>query len=182
MLDFGRFQWLSFDCYGTLVDWEAGISSAVGQVLESHGVRRSRAEVLELFAEIEPKVQRSQSYLEYRLVLRRVMATIGSELDVRFGESDLDCLADTLPMWPVFPEVKAALDTLQARYSLAVISNVDDDMFAGTAQALGIDFDAVVTAEQVAKLQAQPAQLQPRLVAHGGREGGVASRRGEPVP
>ena len=70
MLDFGRFEWVSFDCYGTLVDWETGISGAVSGVLESRGMGMSRAEILGLFAEVEPRVQTSQVFLEYRLVLR----------------------------------------------------------------------------------------------------------------
>ncbi|MYI56559.1 MAG: haloacid dehalogenase type II [Acidimicrobiia bacterium] len=148
MLDFSRFEWLSFDCYGTLVDWETGISTAVGEVLTSHGVHRSRQEILALFAEIEPEVQDSQHYLEYRRVLQRVMERIGTGLGIRLDESDLACLADSLPAWPVFPDVAGALNTLKGHYKLAVISNVDDDLFAGTAQALGIGFDAVVTAEQ----------------------------------
>ena len=148
MLDFGRFEWLSFDCYGTLVDWEDGISTAVGEVLKSHGIRRSRAEILALYADMEPRVQDSQTYLEYRHVLNRVMAAIGVELGFECTESDLECLVDTLPDWPIFPDVTGALDTLKRRYRLAVISNVDDDLFARTAQALNVDFDAVVTAEQ----------------------------------
>ena len=148
-VDFGRFEWVSFDCYGTLVDWETGISAAAGEVLESHGVRKSRAEVLALFADAEPKVQGSGEFLEYRTVLRRVMAAIGAGLGIRFSGSELDCLSETLPGWPVFPEVKDALSELKARCRLAVISNVDDDLFAGTARALGVDFDVVVTAQQV---------------------------------
>ena len=148
MLDFSRFEWLSFDCYGTLVDWESGISTAVDDVLRSHGAHRSRAEILALFADVEPRVQNSQDFLEYRGVLRRTMAAIGSEWGIQCTESDLDCLADTLPAWPVFADVTDALQALKARYKLAVISNVDDDLFAGTAHALNIDFDVVVTAEQ----------------------------------
>ena len=148
MLDFKRFEWLSFDCYGTLVDWESGISAAVDDVLKAHGVRRSRAEVMALFSDVEPRVQSSGTYLKYHNVLRRVMEAIGTELGIGFSESELDCLADTLPDWPVFPDVKDALDALKSRYKLAVISNVDDDLFAGTAEALSVDFDAVVTAEQ----------------------------------
>ena len=148
-LDFDRFEWVSFDCYGTLVDWETGISAAVGGVLESHGVRRSRAEVLALFADAEPRVQGSEGFLEYRTVLRRVMAAIGAKAGIQCSESELECLADTLPSWPVFPEVVDALNALQARCRLAVISNVDDDLFAGTARVLGVDFDVVVTAQQV---------------------------------
>ena len=148
MLDFDRFEWLSFDCYGTLVDWESGIYASVDGVLKSHGVTRSKAEILALFSDIEPRVQDSETYLRYRRVLRSVMGLIGTELGIRFAESELDGLADTLPHWPVFPDVSEALNALRTRYKLAVISNVDDDLFAGTAEALGIDFDAVVTAEQ----------------------------------
>ena len=148
-LDFDRFEWVSFDCYGTLVDWETGISTAVGEVLESHGMRKSRAEVLALFADAEPTVQGSEVFLEYRVVLRRVMAAIGAAVGIRLSGAELDCLADTLPGWPVFPEVVDALKELGAHCRLAVISNVDDDLFAETARALGVDFDVVVTAQQV---------------------------------
>ena len=116
MPDFTGFEWVSFDCYGTLVDWETGISSAVADVLKPHGVRKSRAEVLELFSDVEPRVQSSQDYLEYRLILRRVMEAIGIELGVRLTEVDLGCLGDTLPDWPVFPDVVDALNALKARY------------------------------------------------------------------
>ena len=148
MLDFDRFRWISFDCYGTLIDWETGIFEAIAPVLASHGIHRSRAEILALFADVEPRVQQA-SYLEYRCVLRRVMALIGCELGFQPTESDLACLADALPRWPVFPDTVGALQRLQSRFKLAVISNVDDDLFTGTAAALGIDFDAVVTAQQV---------------------------------
>ncbi len=148
-LDFDRIEWVSFDCYGTLVDWETGISTAAGEVLESHGVSKSRAEVLALFADVEPTVQDSGGYLEYRTVLRRVMAAIGDELGILCSEPELDCLADSLPGWPVFPEVVDALNVLKTRCRLAIISNVDDDLFAGTAEALGVEFDVVITAQQV---------------------------------
>lgn len=148
MLDFDQFQWISFDCYGTLIDWETGIAEAVAPVLASHGIRKSRAEILALFADVEPRVQRA-GYLEYRRVLRRVMALIGRELGFNPSESELACLGDSLPNWPVFPDTVDALRELQSRFKLAVISNVDDDLFAGTAETLGVDFDVVVTAQQV---------------------------------
>ena len=149
MIDFDDIEWVSFDCYGTLVDWETGISVAVGEVLRTRGIVKSRAEVLALYALIEPGVQDSGSFIEYRRVLRAVMASIGEELGFECTEPELDCLVDTLSNWPVFPEVVDALRKLKERYRLAVISNVDDDLFAGTARALGVDFDAVITAEQV---------------------------------
>ena len=149
MLDSSRFEWVSFDCYGTLVDWETGISGAVGEVLESRGMGMSRAEMLGLFAEVEPRVQASETFVKYRRVLWRVMGLMGSELGVDFSESELGCLADTLPDWPVFPDTVGTLKALKERYKLAVISNVDDDFFVKTAEALEVDFDVVVTAEQV---------------------------------
>jgi len=149
VLDFNRYEWLSFDCYGTLVDWETGISTAVAQALEAHGVSRTPAEILGLFSDLEPRAQTAQGYLEYRSALRGVMALMGEELGLEFSESELGCLADSLPDWPVFPDASAALNTLQSRYKLAIISNVDDDLFAGSARALGIDFDALITSQQV---------------------------------
>ena len=149
MLDFDRYEWLSFDCYGTLVDWETGISTAVAAALEPHGVFRTPAEILALFADAEPKAQTGQGYLEYRRALRDVMALMGAELGIGFSESELGCLADSLPNWPVFPDASDALRALQSRYKLAIISNVDDDLFAGSAEALGVEFDAVITSQQV---------------------------------
>ena len=147
-LDFNRYEWLSFDCYGTLVDWETGISTAVAEVLQSHTIARSRAEILALFADAEPRAQTAHGYREYRPVLREVMALMADELGIRCSEPELDCLADSLPRWPVFPDASAALNTLKARYRLAIISNVDDDLFAGSARALGVEFDAVITSQQ----------------------------------
>ena len=150
MLDFNQFEWLTFDCYGTLVDWETGISTAVRDVLESHGLRMSRREILALFAQVEPRVQQgSEGFLKYRQVLRRVMELMGNELGVELSESEMGCLADTLPDWPVFPDTVGALMELKERYKLAVISNVDDDLFLRTAETLEVEFDAVVTAEEV---------------------------------
>ena len=149
MLDFDRFEWVSFDCYGTLVDWETGIAAAIGEVLDTHGMSRSPAEILSLYADIEPGVEASQPFLTYRQVLRGVMGAVGARLGFQCTDSELDCLTDSLPNWPVFPEVVDALHELKTRYKLAIISNVDDDLFAGTADAMGVDFDAVVTSGQV---------------------------------
>ena len=149
MFDSDRFEWLSFDCYGTLVDWESGICDAVSNVLTRHGVHRSTPEILAMFSEIEPRVETARGYLRYRDVLHEVMHMIGTELNLSFSDDDLDSLAKSLPRWPVFPDVVEALRTLKGRFKLAVISNVDDDLFASTAKALQVEFDVVVTAGQV---------------------------------
>lgn len=144
-----RIEWVSFDCYGTLIDWETGICRAVSAVLTSHEVKLSDDEILSRFSEAEPFVQQSSGYVKYRDVLRCVMGIIGNDLGIQLTQSEAARLADSLPDWPVFPDVVAALKTLQSRYKLAVISNTDDDLFSATAKAIGIDFDVVVTAQQV---------------------------------
>ena len=148
MLDFDRYEWLSFDCYGTLIDWETGISDAVSSVLASREMSMPRGEILELFAAVEPRIQTDGRYLEYRRVLRRVMAMMGIELGFQFTESDMARLPDSLPSWPIFPDTLAALAAMKARYKLAIISNVDDDLFAQTARVLGVEMDAVITSQQ----------------------------------
>lgn len=149
MFDADRYEWLSFDCYGTLVDWESGICRAVSEVLEPHGVELSDPEILVLFSKVEPAIQQSCGYVEYRIVLDRVMVECGRELGIELTGADTARLADSLPDWPVFPDVPDALNSLKSRYKLAVISNVDDDLFASTSEAIGVDFDVVVTAQQV---------------------------------
>ena len=148
MLDFKQFEWLSFDCYGTLVDWETGISDAVADSIASHDIKMSRSEILKLFSEVEPQIQQGGRYLEYRRVLRRVMSMIGIRLGVQFSESEMNCLVDTIGEWPVFPDTIDALRAMKSRYKLAIISNVDDDLFAPSAAALGVELDAIITAQQ----------------------------------
>jgi 2-haloacid dehalogenase len=148
VLDFEQFEWISFDCYGTLVDWETGICDAAARVFARHGVRRTRAEILAMFSDAEPKVQSSGEFLEYRTVLRDVMEIMAWEASIRLPRVEADSLPDSLPNWPVFPDAASALTMMQQRYKLAIISNVDDDLFEGTAKAIGIDFDAVVTSQQ----------------------------------
>ena len=151
MLDFTRYEWLSFDCYGTLVDWETGISDAVAGVFARHGVRRSRAEILALFADAEPKVQSSGEFLDYRRVLADVMQLMAWEASIRLTAAEAEALPDSLPRWPIFPDAPEALKALKSRYKLAIISNVDDDLFSQSEDALGIKFNAVITSRQEGK-------------------------------
>ena len=148
LTDFSNIEWVSFDCYGTLVDWETGISTAVSKVLETCGIRKTTADILALFSDVEPVVQSSGTFKEYRVVLREVMVMIGERVGVQLDEAHADSLADSLPHWPVFPDAGPALHALKQRYKLAIISNVDDDLFDGSASALGVEFDAVITSQQ----------------------------------
>ncbi len=147
-MDFGRFTHLTFDCYGTLIDWESGILGALAPVLERHGVPVGEARLLRLYARHEAE-QESGPYRRYRDVLRGVAEGIARELGFEPTAADLDALSDSVGRWPPFPDSAAALARLQTRYRLVILSNVDDAMFADSARLLGVDFDGVITAQQV---------------------------------
>ena len=148
MLDFTRFAYLSFDCYGTLVDWETGILEALLPVFERHGAPFDEGRTLDLYAQLESEEEQGP-YKPYRAVLRNVTMGIASRSGITPTPRDLDALPDSIGGWLPFPDTLEALARLKARYKLVVISNVDDDLFAGTDRALGSPFHAVITAEQV---------------------------------
>ena len=156
MLDFNKYEWISFDCYGTLVDWETGISEAVAAVFARHGVRKSRADILALFADAEPKVQGSGEFLNYRRVLSDVMQLMAWECSIRLTAAEAQLLPDSLPSWPVFPDAPEALKRLRSRFRLAVISNVDGDLFRHSEDALGVMFSAVITSQQAGSYKPDP--------------------------
>ena len=147
MLNFDQYEALSFDCYGTLIDWETGITNAVRSALEAHGLDLTNAQILALYSEIEPQAQRGE-YTEYRVVLQNVMQGIADRLGFTPVETDLNCLSDTLGDWPVFPDTVDALKAMKSRYKLAILSNIDDDLFAQTAPKLCVEFDQIITAQQ----------------------------------
>ena len=144
MLDFSQFQIITFDCYGTLIDWESGILKSVRAAFP--GLNATDAEVLAGYSEVEPLIQ-SLGYMKYRQVLRQVLMEMGN----RFSQkpTDPDAIANSLGDWQPFPDTVAALERLKQRYKLAIISNIDDDLFAQTARHLKVPFDQVITAEQV---------------------------------
>lgn len=147
MLDFTRFRVLTFDCYGTLIDWESGIAAALSAVLARHGIRRDEEELLRLFAETEAPIQ-AGPFRPYREILRETTRVLADRLGFAPDHQDLDALATSLPHWPPFPDTVAALRALAGRYRLGIISNVDDDLFAATAARLEVEFAWVVTAQQ----------------------------------
>ncbi len=147
MLDFSQFSWLTFDCYGTLIDWNQGILSTLRPILSAHGRNLNDTGILELFAAIE-RVEEAGEYRPYRQVLEAVMSKIASRLVFSLSSQEVRALPDSLGDWPPFPDTVAALRRLKTRYKLAVISNTDDDLFARTAVHLEVPFDAVVTAQQ----------------------------------
>src|SRR5271169_2097305 len=147
MLDFTRFQVLTFDCYGTMIDWETGIFSALRPILAAHNKRISDVAVLDLYSELEQKAEQGE-YLRYRDVLQSVVRGFGERLGFSPNDAQVRSLPESLRNWQPFPDTVEALHKLKSRYQLAVLSNVDDDLFASTAPKLGVTFDHVITAQQ----------------------------------
>ena len=146
MLDFSRFRAITFDCYGTLIDWEPGLLGALRPVLRAHGSKLRDEQILALYAELEPSAQ--NPYRRYREVLEEVVRGFGKRLGFPASEAEARSLPDSLQNWQPFPDTVAALQKLQTRFRLAIISNTDDHLFAGTAPHLQVKFDTVITAEQ----------------------------------
>ena len=148
MLNFSQFECLTFDCYGTLIDWETGILAALKPILEGHHRSLTDEAILEMYAGLELQIE-SGDYMPYRLVLQRVTQRLGARLSFPLYEGEATALADSLKNWPAFPDTVQALKRLKSRYKLAILSNTDDDLFADTAKTLQVPFDHVITAQQV---------------------------------
>ena len=146
-LDFSKFTWLTFDCYGTLIDWESGIVGTVRPLLAASGRNLSDDGILELYAAIEAR-EEAGPYRRYREILETCMRRMAARLAVSLDEQQAQAFVKTLRDWPAFPDSVDALARLKRRYKLAVISNIDDDLFAYSSNLLGNPFDAVITAQQ----------------------------------
>jgi 2-haloacid dehalogenase len=146
-VDFSSIRLITFDCYGTLIDWETGILSSLRTLLRAPS-DLSDDQLLNLYAEIEAQIE-SGPYMNYRAVLGRTAEEIGRRLGVSIGPGDAQRFAENLRIWKPFPDTVAALQSLAKHYKLAIISNVDDDLFADTQRLLRTSFEFVVTAQQL---------------------------------
>jgi 2-haloacid dehalogenase len=147
MLDLTRFKVLTFDCYGTMIDWETGIFSALHPILIAHDKKIADSALLELYSELELSAEQGE-FLHYRDVLQSVVRGFGKRLGFFPTDAEIRSLPESLANWQPFPDTVAALRSLKSRYQLAVMSNVDDDLFSATAPKLGVAFSHVITAEQ----------------------------------
>jgi 2-haloacid dehalogenase len=147
MLDFSRFEILTFDCYGTLINWEEGILRCLHRILAAHGKDVDDATILRLYGDFEARAEQGE-YRRYREVLQSVVQQFGEQLGFAPTEQDLRSLPESLPLWKPWPDTVSALRELQSRFRLAIVSNVDDDLFAATQPQLGVGFDQIITAQQ----------------------------------
>jgi 2-haloacid dehalogenase len=176
-MDFSPFTTITFDCYGTLIDWELGILPVLRGVLAAHGQSLPDAALLELYGEFEAGAE-AGPYQSYRNVLESVVRQLGERCGFRPIAAQIRSLHESVPSWPPFPDTVAALQKLQQRYQLAVISNIDDDLFAETRKHLGVQFAGVITAQQARsykpsinnfRLALQKLGIEPSHLLHAGQ-------------
>jgi 2-haloacid dehalogenase len=139
---------LSFDCYGTLVDWVAGITMAFAEAAARDGIELAPADVIASYNELEPEVQ-ADTYRPYRDVLGETALWVATGLGWPLAPERAGFLAESLPGWPVFADTHPALERLKSRYKLVILSNIDDDLLLATIGRIGVEFDWTVTAEQL---------------------------------
>ena len=147
MLDFSRFEILTFDCYGTLINWEDGILRCLHRILAAYGKDADDATILQLYGDFEARAEQGK-YRCYRDVLQSVVKQFGEQLGFAPTDHETRSLPESLPNWKPWPDTVSALRELQQRFRLAIVSNVDDDLFAATLPQLGVKFDPIITAQQ----------------------------------
>src|SRR5258708_13713926 len=137
-MDFSSFTTITFDCYGTLVDWEAGILPTLRSILAAHQKSLPDAAILELYGEFEANAE-SGPYQNYREVLESVVCQFGERCGFHPSPTDRRSLHESVPSWPPFHDTVAGLQRLQQRYKLAIISTIDNDLYALLRQYLGAE-------------------------------------------
>jgi 2-haloacid dehalogenase len=148
-------RWLTFDCFGTLVDWRHGIRTTGELLFPGHGT-----EFLEAYAAMEAEVETEGPFRRYRAVLTETFRRVARHLSLDLKPDDATALVSTIPYWPPFADVGPALSALRRQgWKLALLTNCDRDIIALTQRRLPVSFDAVVTAEDVAAYKPNPAHF-----------------------
>jgi 2-haloacid dehalogenase len=148
-MDLADFKVLSFDCYGTLIDWETGIAAVLGPWAREAGLDLDDEQLLAAYAGHEAAVERDHPTARYPDVLATAFRRTGEALGRTVDDAWARRLGDSLPDWPAFPDSAAALASLAAHYRLIIVSNVHRDGFAASNRRLRGRFAAVITAEDV---------------------------------
>jgi len=165
---------LSFDCYGTLIDWEAGIAAVVGPWGRAHEPGMTDEELLVAYADREAEVLREHPVMPYPDALQEAFRRTGRALGYPVTDAEADTLGASVPDWPAFQDSEGALARLKQRYELIILSNVDRAGFTASNRRLGVPFDAVLTAEDVGSYKPQPANFDALIdtaarMGHAGR-------------
>ncbi|MFE4948613.1 haloacid dehalogenase type II [Leifsonia sp. NPDC056665] len=154
---------LSFDCYGTLIDWEAGIAAVLGPWARSFDPSITDEDVLVAYSEHEAAVEEEAPTTLYPDVLRKAFRRTGRALRFEVTAADADALGNSVPDWPAFPDSAEALARLKKHYKLIILSNVNRDGFAGSNRRLGVEFDEILTAQDIGTYKPNPANFDALL-------------------
>jgi 2-haloacid dehalogenase len=149
IVELSDFDALSFDCYGTLIDWESGMAAVLSPWASEVGLDIEREQLLATYGRHEARVARERPTALYPLVLAEAFRATGAELGHDVSDEWAERFGGSVPDWPAFPDSAAALAKLAERYKLIIVSNVDRAGFAGSNARLGVEFDAIITAEDV---------------------------------
>jgi 2-haloalkanoic acid dehalogenase type II len=155
-LKFADFEALSFDCYGTLIDWEAGIAAVLGPWARRRGLDLDQEQLLAAYAAAEAKAELEHPSALYRDILACSFRSLGDEVGAPVTDEDAAALASSVPDWPAFEDSHDALSVLGERFKLIILSNVDRVSFAGSQARLGVEFTSVLTAEEIGSYKPSP--------------------------
>jgi len=169
-MPFRGIEALTFDCYGTLIDWEQGLVEALAPWLERTGGAVDRDLLLELYGAAESAEEHAHPGRLYTRILDGVIRRVGAELGRDVRDEEAARFAASVPDWPAFDDTPAALAYLKQHFQLAILSNIDHASFAGSRARLGVNFDVVVTAEDVGAYKPEHAGFE-RLFAELARLG-----------
>jgi 2-haloalkanoic acid dehalogenase type II len=150
------FRVLTFDCYGTLIDWESGIYAALQPLLQKANTALPRDAVLEAFARCESAQEAATPAMIYSDLLTEVHRQLAAEWRIAVSESDHQRFGASVPDWPAFADSAASLQYLKQHYKLVILSNVDRTSFSGSHRRLQVEFDAVYTAQDVGSYKPNP--------------------------
>ena len=172
-------RWATFDCYGTLIDWNGGI----GRELERLFGTDRAGDLLRVYHELEPQVQREEPVRAYRDVLTVTLARLAAREGLALEADEEDALARSLPTWQPFPETRAALEDARARgWRLAILSNTDRDYIESSLALIGVPFDHVIVASEIGSYKPGASALAGVRRADRCRSCGPCARRREPLP
>lgn len=138
---------ISFDCYGTLIDWETGLTGVLGELARKHNTTVSDIQLLNDYSQFEPEAE-SGAFKNYRRVLQIVMRAFGQKYNWTLSQHESGILGDTLPFWPLFADTQQCIELLKDDFKIGIISNVDDDLIQQTLENGGLKVDFVTTAEE----------------------------------
>jgi 2-haloacid dehalogenase len=153
---FTDFQALSFDCYGTLINWEAGIAAVLSPWAKHRGLTLDDEQLLAAYSTHEATAEAEHPTDPYPGILARSLRALGDQLGAEVSDADATALATSVPDWPAFEDSHDALEALGKRYQLIILSNVDRASFAASKARLGVEFTSIITAQDIGAYKPSP--------------------------